>query len=269
MVIQECQEFIQSIVVIDDGSKDNSASIARLAGAKVIKIYKNQGVGAALGKGFEYAIANGFNTIITIDADGAHNPKDIPSLLSEHSAGSNIITIGNRWHGKYLPSNVPSTKYWANMFARYLLKRVCGFDIPDVACGFRVINNSLISHSSKIPDFGFLYEMLFIANKLGNVGFSNIDVRYNADELWITKQLEILNLLNSCEKWINSDNLLKKIKRLESYVMNYETFFILLKSYESPVTLVAHPLSKYCGYVFQNQHPFFIDIRHYVELIEI
>src|SRR6478735_883164 len=72
-----------SCLVVDDGSTDDTAGVAARAGAHVARLPFNIGVGGAMRLGFNYAIENGFSTVIQVDADGQHDPSEIPELLSE------------------------------------------------------------------------------------------------------------------------------------------------------------------------------------------
>ncbi|MDQ3127802.1 MAG: glycosyltransferase family 2 protein, partial [Chloroflexota bacterium] len=75
-----------AVVVVDDGSSDATASVARAAGATVIEQHPNQGKGAALRAGFRTALDNGAEAILTLDADGQHDPAEIPRFLDAWAA---------------------------------------------------------------------------------------------------------------------------------------------------------------------------------------
>ncbi|EHR79127.1 glycosyl transferase [Thermococcus litoralis DSM 5473] len=85
------------VLVVDDGSKDRTSEIAQKAGAIVIRHEVNKGKGAALKTGFGYALANGYDVIVTIDADGQHNPDEIPLLLKPILEGEADLVIGSRY----------------------------------------------------------------------------------------------------------------------------------------------------------------------------
>ena len=74
------------VLVVDDGSSDDTATLAEKAGASVVRQIPNQGKGAALRAGFRYSIDNGFQAVITLDADGQHNPDEIPIFLKAFQA---------------------------------------------------------------------------------------------------------------------------------------------------------------------------------------
>ena len=84
------------VMVIDDGSADDTARKARLAGAVVLSSLKNQGKGAALQAGFKKALELGFEFVITLDADGQHDPDEIPIFLEEYNARQPDLIISQR-----------------------------------------------------------------------------------------------------------------------------------------------------------------------------
>ncbi len=87
------------ILVVNDGSKDKTADIAREMGAMVIDHTYNLGYGAALQTGFRFAVNKGYDYVITLDADGQHDPGSIPELFSSLSATGADVIIGSRFSG--------------------------------------------------------------------------------------------------------------------------------------------------------------------------
>ena len=85
------------VLVVDDGSADRTSEIARNAGAFVIKHETNMGKGAALRTGFEYALSMDYKIVVTLDADGQHNPDEIPVLLEPIVNGKADLVIGSRY----------------------------------------------------------------------------------------------------------------------------------------------------------------------------
>lgn len=87
------------VLVVDDGSSDRTSEIAREAGALVIRHESNMGKGRALKTGFEYALSKEYDVVVTIDADGQHNPDEIPRLLKPLIGGEADLVIGSRYLG--------------------------------------------------------------------------------------------------------------------------------------------------------------------------
>lgn len=122
------------VAVVDDGSTDDTAEIARAAGATVISMPFNLGVGGAMRTGFTYAQRHGYRRAIQVDADGQHNPADIGRVL----AGLEIadISIGARFAdvGDY---QVRGPRRWAMIFLAKVLSRVARTRLTDATSGFR------------------------------------------------------------------------------------------------------------------------------------
>ena len=98
-VIARCKKYADSVVVIDDGSSDHTAEVARLVGAEVISHGVNRGYGAAIKSCFEAAKSCSANALVIIDGDGQHDPDDIPLLLAELKKSGADIVIGSRFVG--------------------------------------------------------------------------------------------------------------------------------------------------------------------------
>src|SRR5690554_3421721 len=84
------------VLVVDDGSQDNTAGAARSTGAEVLRQAPNQGKGAALRLGFRHLLESGCEAVITLDADGQHDPAEIPKFLAAYQAGKPDLIIGVR-----------------------------------------------------------------------------------------------------------------------------------------------------------------------------
>lgn len=129
------------VVVVDDGSTDDTAEVARAAGARVIILPFNMGVGGAMRTGFTYAQRHGYSRAIQVDADGQHNPKDIPVVLEGLARAD--ISIGARFAevGDY---DARGPRRWAMLFLAGVLTRVAHTRLTDVTSGFRAANRSAI-----------------------------------------------------------------------------------------------------------------------------
>lgn len=129
------------VVVVDDGSTDDTARAARDAGARVIQLSFNMGVGGAMRTGFTYAQRHGYSQAIQVDADGQHNPRDIPVVLGglDHAD----ISIGARFAdvGEY---QAKGPRRWAMVFLAAVLSRVAKTRLTDVTSGFRAANSRAI-----------------------------------------------------------------------------------------------------------------------------
>ena len=138
-VVREVLEYCPDVVVIDDGSPDETDRVAAEAGATVLEHVHNQGKGAALQTGFDHARARGFDLAITMDADGQHAPSDIPAFLQAYERTHSPVLVGNRMGNV---ADMPWNRRFVNRFMSDLLSRVMGQYVPDSQCGFRLYHRS-------------------------------------------------------------------------------------------------------------------------------
>ena len=131
-----------SVLVVDDGSSDGTPELAELAGAHVLRLPFNLGVGGAMRAGFKYAQRMGYDAVVQVDADGQHDPKDIPAVIAglEHSD----ISIGARFadKGDY---TVSGPRKWAMRLLAGVISRIAGTELTDVTSGFRAANSRAIA----------------------------------------------------------------------------------------------------------------------------
>lgn len=130
------------VLVVDDGSTDGTPDIARAAGALVLQLPFNMGVGGAMRAGFTFAERLGFQRAVQVDADGQHNPKDIAKLLEAVDAGTDIV-IGARFAevGDY---EVHGPRKWAMNVLAGVLSKLAKTRLTDVTSGFRAASAKAI-----------------------------------------------------------------------------------------------------------------------------
>ncbi|GFP24621.1 hypothetical protein HKBW3S43_00033 [Candidatus Hakubella thermalkaliphila] len=146
-LIQEIRTIVQDIVVIDDGSRDETARLARRAGAVVISHKRNQGKGVALKTGFNYALGKGYHGVITMDADGQHLPGEIKNFLLCVETDDPDIILGSRMHD---PKDMPPHRLWTNLFTSWLISRRAGQKIEDCQSGFRCISSRVLEKTELV-----------------------------------------------------------------------------------------------------------------------
>ncbi|MEM3394166.1 MAG: glycosyltransferase family 2 protein, partial [Candidatus Methanomethylicia archaeon] len=137
-VIIKAQKHVDKVIVCDDGSKDMTAEIAEKLGAIVIKHERNMGKGEALRSLFKKAMEYNADIVITLDADGQHNPEEIPSLVNTLKEEEADIVIGSRF--LLNEKNVPGYRAIGNR----VLNIVTGGKITDTQSGFRAYNGKII-----------------------------------------------------------------------------------------------------------------------------
>lgn len=140
-LVREAGKYCRNIIVIDDGSPDQTGTEAEKAGATVIRHEVNQGKGAALSTGFQYACDNQFEFLITMDADLQHDPADIPAFIDKYKKTNIPVIIGNRMTHN---NNMPFVRKITNLFLSRLLSKTMGQKVPDTQCGYRLFKTSTI-----------------------------------------------------------------------------------------------------------------------------
>lgn len=164
-LIKEVKIYALEVIVIDDGSKDDTSGIARKAGARVIKNEVNQGKGASLKKGFSDALQGGFDAVITMDGDGQHLPEEIPHFLEAAQSSSAGIFVGNRMRNS---KSMPLERLLTNKFMSWLVSVIIGQHIPDSQCGYRLLKRELLEKLVlKTSNYEIESEMLIQAARLG------------------------------------------------------------------------------------------------------
>ncbi|MFH1441726.1 MAG: glycosyltransferase family 2 protein [Candidatus Omnitrophota bacterium] len=164
-LIQGIKQLNLDILIIDDGSIDNTAKIAQNNNAVVLVNPENKGKGISLCAGFNYALSKGFDAVISMDADGQHDPNDISyfTRLAKYSTSS--IFIGNRMSK---PKNMPKIRFITNKFMSWLISLIAKQNIPDSQCGFRLIKKEVLEKIKfDTAKFETESELLIKASRLG------------------------------------------------------------------------------------------------------
>ncbi len=135
-VICRIKETIDcDIVVVDDGSTDDTSIVATQAGARVVKHKKNRGLTQALKSGIRTGLESGAKILINIDADGQYLPEDIPKLIQPIVDGEADLVLGSRLAGEI--EEMPALKKIGNRMFTYLIRLLTGFPFTDTQTGFR------------------------------------------------------------------------------------------------------------------------------------
>jgi glycosyltransferase involved in cell wall biosynthesis len=145
------------VLVVDDGSADKTASVARAAGAEVLVQQPNQGKGAALRAGFDYALAQDYEAVITLDADGQHDPAEIPLFLETYAATAADLIIGKRNF-----DGMPPLRRLANTLAEATFSWAIGQNVPDNQSGYRLLSRRLMAALGRGVESGFEFELEMI-----------------------------------------------------------------------------------------------------------
>lgn len=164
-IVRELLKYNLKVLVIDDGSKDETSKLASLSGAEVIRKQKNEGKGSCLRVGFDYALRNNFDGIITMDGDGQHLPKEVVKFIQRAKSSDNSIFIGNRM---YNPLNMPWIRRLTNLIMSSFISFITKQKIPDTQCGFRLIKRELLEKIKlSTSHYETDTEIIIIASKFG------------------------------------------------------------------------------------------------------
>jgi len=140
-VIEGIKGSVASIVVVDDGSADATAEVARAAGVQLLRHRINRGKGVALRTGFWFLLHQGYEAIITMDADGQHDPSYIPLLIRSHKEGRGAIVIGSRAEEFHAMSRL--RRFW-NQLGVKAVSRLIGTPLTDTQSGYRLITAEVL-----------------------------------------------------------------------------------------------------------------------------
>lgn len=145
------------VLVVDDGSSDDTASRARDSGATVLSLAPNQGKGAALRAGFRHALEAGHEAVVTLDADGQHDPDEIPKLLKVSATGHVDLIIGARDFDQ-----MPLVRRLANSLGGWTFSWALGHPVRDNQSGYRLISRRLMEATLTSSQVGFEFEVEMI-----------------------------------------------------------------------------------------------------------
>jgi glycosyltransferase involved in cell wall biosynthesis len=159
-VIDGARQFLP-VLVVDDGSTDDTATIATGQGASVLYQVPNQGKGAALKAGFRQAISEEYHAVVTLDADGQHDPSEIPKFLTSFRNSKPDLIIGKRDFNQ-----IPPIRRLANTLGRWSFSWAVGQHIPDNQSGYRLISRRLMSALLDSRESGFEFEVEMIVTCL-------------------------------------------------------------------------------------------------------
>jgi glycosyltransferase involved in cell wall biosynthesis len=139
-VVEGVRPFVSDVIVVDDGSNDGTGAAAETAGARVLRRAANGGKGAALRDGLAVLLKEPFTHVAFVDADGQHDPGDLPRLLDVARSGADFV-IGSRLSN---PEGMPAVNYWTNRVGDKVLARMTGLPVVDGQSGYRVVAAKLL-----------------------------------------------------------------------------------------------------------------------------
>ena len=174
VILDELKEKSELILVVDDGSTDNTSSVARQRGVRLIRNEQNYGKGVSLKKGIKYLLDNEeFDYILTMDADRQHAPAEIDKFL-EQAKQSQYFVVGNRMAN---PEGMPMVRILTNKFMSWLISKIMQQRIPDTQCGFRLIKREVLENISIETDNYQIESEILIKAARGGFSIKSIPVK--------------------------------------------------------------------------------------------
>ncbi len=163
-VILKAREHVDEVLVVDDGSEDDTSRVASMAMATLLSHRKNLGKGAAIRTAFDYGRRNGHEVFVLLDGDGQHDPDDIPALMQPILDGEADIVLGTRW-GK--ANGMPPYRRAGKRILDYTTAAFTGL-LTDSQCGFRAFSRKAVDMlNPHAAGFGAESEILVQAKEAG------------------------------------------------------------------------------------------------------
>ena len=171
-VVRGVRRYVPEVLVVDDGSADDTGVQASAAGARVVVHAENRGKGPAIRSGLAVLLGQGYTHVLMLDADGQHDPEDAPRFLDAASEAD--FVLGNRL---WKPEAIPAKRFWTNYIGTRALQLMTGFPLEDSQCGYRLVS---AAHLRRMGLVGNRYsvdtEMIVRAGKL-RARFAHVPVR--------------------------------------------------------------------------------------------
>lgn len=144
-VVAECRRAAPDfdVLVVDDGSGDGTAAIARGAGARVVSHPFNIRYGAALQTGYLYALRNGYDVVVQLDADGQHDPADVAALAAPVLEGRADLVVGTRFHAAS-SYRMPWLRQVGSAWFRFLVRTLSGVVLSDPTSGLQALHRDVL-----------------------------------------------------------------------------------------------------------------------------
>lgn len=155
------------ILVVDDGSRDNTSEVSKQRGVAVVRLPFNLGIGGAVQTGFKYAVRRNYDVAVQVDADGQHSASTVSKLVSFLLTGRADIVIGSRYLGR-ASVKTPLLRDVGIRYFSWLTSKIVGHRITDCTSGFRAINRRALNYFSEHYPIDFPdAEALILAHRNG------------------------------------------------------------------------------------------------------
>lgn len=142
-LVEEVKQYTDHVIVVDDGSKDDTGDIAQAAGATVLRHSRNRGKGAAIKTGIAYCLEHPCEWLITMDADGQHVPEVIPQFVRAYQRTRISVLLGNRMAER---ERIPWLRRRTNQIMSRWISHAMGQYVPDSQCGYRLYHRDVLPY---------------------------------------------------------------------------------------------------------------------------
>jgi len=192
-VVAGARRYLAEVVVVSDGSRDDTAAQALAAGARVEILPENRGKGYALRRGIDLALARAPRALVLLDGDGQHDPEDIPALLAAWDSGAVDLVVGARLQDS---RRIPPARYWTNYIGTKILTWMAELALEDSQSGYRLLSAGLARRLRLRSDgYAIETEMLIKAGKAGaRLGHVAVRTIYNGERSHFRPLLDTLRI---------------------------------------------------------------------------
>lgn len=197
-VLTELKQYIETILVIDDGSVDRTVEIARDLGVNVLSRGYNLGVGQTTRDGLAWALDKGFDAAVMLDSDGQHKPSEITRFLEKFERDRNRLIIGARDY-----KQMPLRRRIPNTLGRWMLSSAIREYLPDNQSGYRLVEKELIVKllDTKESGFNFMVEMIILCLASGwEIGWVPISTIYGDEKSHQSALYQIKGFIKMCRQ---------------------------------------------------------------------
>jgi glycosyltransferase involved in cell wall biosynthesis len=164
-VVRGARAHAELVLVVDDGSRDRTADVAKSAGAEVVRHATNRGKGAALRTGMQALLERGATHALTMDGDGQHLAGDLPALLAASADAPRALVLGARQHP---PGSLAPIRVFGNAFANRWVRIACGAALDDSQSGLRLYPlRETLALGCRADRFAFETEVVIRAVRAG------------------------------------------------------------------------------------------------------
>jgi glycosyltransferase involved in cell wall biosynthesis len=193
-LLRQLRPFRDRVLVVDDGSVDNTRELAERLDFAVLFHSDNRGVGAAMKTALQYARDRSYQWIVSLDADGQHDPAELSTFLRATQAYD--LVIGSRFERS--SDRVPDPKLAANLLAALIVNDVFGVRLADVACGYRAFAYADWLLELPADDYGYVYQQLFhCITHDGRIGTVSVEAIYDVSGPVVTRASEVRAFLDA------------------------------------------------------------------------